>query len=185
MYNISSFKKILILLLVITTLFFIGYYFLYQDIKAKNEHISVLSEELLSKSNRQEYLKSTSKMIEDIRPDIEKINNSIVAVGGDVDFIENLESLARSNGLSIDISSLTFEDDKVLAASNTTKFKIKAKTVGGWAGSYAFLSEIESLPFKISINSFVINNIPDKASEKVVPGKDWLSTFEIVVLKYK
>jgi hypothetical protein len=187
MKNEKSFKKILILLGIVFVGFFVVYYLVYQDIKVKNEHISTLAQDLDFQSSRQEYLISTQRMIQNISSDIDRINNSIVAVDGDVQFIENLESIAKNEGLSISIDSLLIEDDPSFSNNEITTLKVKAKAEGSWAGTYSFLAQIESLPFKVKINKFSIVNDADGGG---IDGQktfslNWQSSFEIQVLKYK
>ena len=188
MYKSASFKKILITLSIIILIIFASYHFIFLDIKSKNENISLLSQELASQSNKQDYLISTQKMLESINSDITNINKSIVAKGGDVAFIENLESIAKSNGLVINIDTLVFEDEKKLSSAGLTVFKIRAKTRGTWAGTYGLLSQLESLPFKIKINKFaVLAETSDTFDAKKLKPANvmWQGSFEIVVLKYK
>ncbi len=126
-------------------------------------------------------------MIERSALDIEKIDSSIVAKDGDVVFIENLEGLAKQNKLSIDISSLTFNDDTPASAAGLTVFKISAKTSGSWSGTYAFLSEIESLPYKVKITRYsAVTTGPSVGTdEKTLNNAIWSSLLELEVLKYK
>lgn len=187
MFNQKSFKQILVILCIIAAAFFVAYYFLYEDVKGKNEHISSLVQDLDFQSSRQEYLISTQRMIQNINSDIDRINNSIVATDGDVKFIEGLEAIARSEGLSVTIDSLGIEDSVALDASGVTNLKLRAKTKGPWSGTYAFISQLESLPYKIKINSF---GIQSDGGETTADGKklsvpQWQSSFEIQVLKYK
>ena len=164
-------------------------YLVYQDIKDKNENHHTLSHGLLFQNDKQDYLVSTQKTIDNINPDITRINSSVVSKEGEVSFIENLESIARINGLSIEIDSLVFEDRGDSSSSLISVLKIKAKTKGSWYGSYVFLARLESLPFKIKIDRFSLANtgteVPVPDEKGGVPNGDWQSTFEIAVLKYK
>ncbi len=163
-----------------------GQYFLYMQIKKENEHISLLESELSQEDSKQEYLLSMQRTLQNIKPDITNINNSIVPAGGDVAFIESLESYAKLNGLTITIDSLTLEEDASYVPIASVSLKIKAKTTGTWSGTYAFIATLESLPFKIKINRL---NVENTASEAGVPqskaGENWQGTFEMYVLKYK
>ena len=136
-------------------------------------------------SNRQNYLISTQKLISDLSPDLESINNSIVPSGDDVGFIEIFESVAKGNGLKIDIDFLVLKDDSSFKNANVTSLEIKAKTSGSWVGTYTFLSELESLPIKVKINNFSMDTAPGSSSDGKKQLPMWQSSFEIVVLKYK
>lgn len=182
----NIYKNIMVILGVVSLGFFVAYYFAYQDIKEKNKSIAVLAQELDLESSRQEYLVSTQRMIKNISSDIDRINNSIISVDGNVSFIEGLEAVAKSNGLSITIDSLVIEDDPTFSESGITTLKIKAKTKGSWAGTYTFISQIESLPYKIKVSQFGMQgSASELVSGKKVPVSEWQSSFEIRVLKYK
>jgi len=184
----KSFKKILWTLGLLILVIFIAYYFLWRDIKSKNERISTLSQDISSESVRQDYLILTQKVIESVNTDISRINNSIVAKDGDVSFIENLETLAKSNGLTITIDSLIFEDSPQTSSAGLTVFRINAKTRGNWAGTYTFLSQLESSPFKIKINKFTFLGSEGETLDGKKPSLSnivWQGAFEIAVLKYK
>lgn len=180
MQNFKSLKIILTLLSLAVFIVCIIYYFLYKDIKSKNEHISLITNKVLFQSDEQNYLLSTQKVIQSISSDIDHINNSVIQKGGDVKFIEGLESLARRSGLSISIDSLTILDNPDLASSSIKTLQIRAKTSGSWFGNYKFLSELEAMPVKIRVNKFDIA----KMDEEDVSNSPWQSTFEINVLKY-
>ena len=186
MNNGKSYKRILIILGFSVVGFFIAYYLLFRDIRLKNEHISILQSDLSLQTDKQGYLISAEKILHDTAPDIMRINNSIISTDGDVAFIENLESIAHDGGLTIGIDSLSFEDNPKFSSSGITIFKIKAKTDGSWIGTYKFLKQIESLPFKIKIEKFAFTNGINSGSDAGKIGRNnWQSAFEISVLKYK
>lgn len=182
----SSHKKILSILSLVVALLFVGYYFLYKDIKTKNQKISYLENEISLQSGRQEYLVSTEKLIESLSADISDIDTSIVAKDADVNFIENLEAIAKNNNLSIDIDSLGIEDLPGQKSNDISTLKVRARATGPWKGTYAFFAELESLPFKVKINKYSLSNVSsDTGVDAKKVGQIWQSTFEIVVLKYK
>ncbi len=176
----KSLKVTIVILALVSAVLFYAKYYIYQNIKEINQNVSVLENGLSSSDERRAYQIATKKNIANLEPEITKINNSIIANGEDVKFIEDLEALANSNGLSIDISSLSFEDDPKISSSTITTFVIKAKAKGGWAGNYTFLAEMESLPFKVKINRFALSNIGLDSG-----AIGWQSDFEMRVLKYK
>lgn len=152
----------------------------------KNENVSSLEHDLTLKGSRQDYLISTQKLIDDLSVDLQSVDSSIIAVDADVSFIEDLELLAEDNGLEIDIESLVVEDSPTLAAANVATLKAKIKTSGKWSGTYSFLTELESLPFKVKVNKFSMTNISkDSGLDVKKNGQQWQGGFEIVVLKYK
>ena len=185
---LKSYKKILILGLCVIGFYGI-YYALFMDIKNKNEHISVLENELSSGNSKQQLAISMQQMIKNSDSDITRINDTIVGNDGDVLFIENLESLAKLNNLSISIDSLAFQNHPLLSSSTITFFNIKGKIVGRWLGTYLFLAQLESLPLKVKINDFAFANTTEGSELDTkkfgTQGNTWQSVFDISVLKYK
>jgi len=186
MFTEQSLKKILVSLSFLIVVIFGSYYFIYTDIKSRNENTSTLSQEISLQSSKKDYLKSTQKMIESIQTDIDGINNSIVGKEDDIAFIESLEAIARSNGLTIDIDSLLFEEDPKLSPAGLTNFIVKAKITGSWSGTYLFLSQLESLPIRAKITRYdFVTSVGPETVETKTTSKVWRSAFEITVLKYK
>lgn len=182
----KSFIKVSTFLAVVVFLLFGMHYFLYKEIRKINEDVSTKEQNLSLQERRQDYLVSTQKLMESMSADIESVNSSIIAIDGDVNFIENLESVAKNNGLIIDINSLVFKDNPASGAANVTEFRVQAKTSGSWGGTYKFLSQLEALPYKVKIIRFAFNtDVPESGNDISASNKIWKSNFEIVVLKYK
>lgn len=163
-------------------------YFVYSEIKSKNQKISIIEQELLSKKNKYDHLVSMQKLVKDIEPDVKKIEESIIPKSGDVDFIESIEALARSNDLSIQIETLNLVSDPKVASSTVSTLKIKAKTDGTWLNTYVFLSEIESSQIKLKINKLALTSSEDlvlSGTTLGTQGKKWQANFEISLLEYK
>ncbi len=184
--NVTKLTPIILLFAVI--LFFIGQYFLYTDIKKTNQNWSVLSYELETKNNIEEYMISTGKIIQNLSNDLGKINKSIVSSTGDVEFIESIEKLADSNNLSIVINSLQLETNSKSTTSPVAILRINFKTEGGWLGTYKFLNQIESMPVKVKVNSYTFQSQnTDVISEVPVStlNAKWESRVDLSVLKYR
>ena len=182
----KQFKGIIIILSLIIFVLFGAYYFLYLEIKQKNENIAILQSNLSMQDNKQEYVLSTQRILQNMKLDIDNINSSIVSKEGDVGFIEGLESLARENNIKITIDSLLFEDQAAFNPAAVTSLRVKAKIEGDWSGVYTFLSELESLPYKVKMDKVSIENGDAEADLSVVtPSTGWQGFFELHVLKYK
>ncbi len=186
MYSHKSSKIILAFLSLLILALFAVIYFVYNDIKLKNERISVLDTDLLVESNKQRYLLSTQIQLEKINNDIVRIDHSIVPTGGEVSFIEDLESIAREDKVAMSIDSLVSSAEFDSASSSLSRLAIKAKTKGGWSGTYKLLAQIESLPVKVKVDKLNLVNFVDSVpGSKAPPVNSWDGTFEITVLKYK
>ncbi len=165
----------------------IAIYFMYHDIKSKNESILQVENNLSFKNTEYDYLVSMQNFIMESESEIAKINSSIISKDGEVAFIENLESRARSYNLKIEIDSLNLaSNDTKTASSTVSTLKIKASAEGSWANIYKFISEVESLPERIKINKISLSYRGDLLDQTIPEqNKIWGASFEVSVLKYQ
>jgi len=186
--NQSKLFKIIGVLSATSVLLFVAIYFAYSDIRSKNERVFTMEQELLFQNSQYEYLLSMQKVVDGLGPEIYKIDNSIVPKNGDVDFIEDLEKLAKDRNLKIEIESLTLTADPKETSGQVTNLKVRAKVEGPWKDSYLFVSEMEAFPFKVKINKLSIigtEEVVSGAGKSSILNSKWQTTFEINVLKYK
>lgn len=181
-------KKFPLTIAVVVLVLVVGQYFLWADVKKKSQQASALTNEYSVLANREQYMISTGKIIQNIEGDLERIHNSIVSKTGDVEFISGLERMAERNGLTISIDSLYLDVNPKATTSPIVPLKIKLKTKGQWAGTYRFLKEIENMPVKVKVSSYsIIGEQSNVSSEDVLPistGR-WESNVDISVLKYR
>ena len=179
-------KQTLVLFSLAVVVLSVAYYFVFMGIKNKNEHVSVLENNMASGSKNQQYLASLQKTVTEAEYNIHLVNSAVIASDGDVKFIEDLEGLAHNNGLSISIESLDLVDDPNIASTDITVLHIKIKTSGGWSGTYRFISEVESLPQKTKIQTLTMHStVSDFGNNKKSTSAVWSSELEIIVLKNK
>lgn len=180
------FKKIIAILSLATLILFGTIYYVYSDIKSKNETILTVEQDLSSKNEKHEYLMSLQNLVESIDPQVKKIESSIIPKSGDVAFIEELESLGRSEGLLVEIDSLNLAGDPKISSSTLSMLKVKFRATGAWAEVYKFVSIIESLKYRIKINKFTLSSKEELTATKNPNGnKEWQGIFEVSVLEYK
>lgn len=179
--------KIIIFLSICSLVLLAAYFFLFMDIKKKNENISEQMQYLSSEISREDYAVTTQKLLDGLKSDISRIKSSIVPVSGEVVFIEGLEAIARQNNLTINIDSIVVDGDQKNSSTTITTLKIKASTKGSWTNTYKFISQLEFLPYKIKLNSLVLSKADDVGVEAgaLKVKNPWQTSFEINVLKYK
>ncbi len=182
-------KKIVIMLGCAALILLSFFYFVFANIRDKNIHAATLLRDVSLEVAKQQDMIGLKRTIENTSSDIVRVNNSIIPIDGDVQFIEDLESRARVDGLSVTIDSLTFDNTLLAASPDVTMFKVKAEVKGSWAGVYRFLGELESLPFKLKINTFNLVNTSANSTQSTSKtpkfSSTWQGNFEIIVLKYK
>lgn len=181
MKNSQDFKKILAVLSISALAIFALHYFTYVDIKTKNESISGLQYDLSTKASKQDYLISTERSLDKFAVELGLAQSSVVSKEEEIKFIEKIESIARNNGLTIDISSLALTSEE-LPSPDLIVLKIQVTTNGSWRGHYMFLAEVESLPLKLKVSRSSL--VRTGVGINLTDG-GWSNNIDISVLKYK
>lgn len=185
MRNYKYLNKIIIILALLIVAVSVLFYFVASGIKSKNENIAKLKSDLSVRASEKEYLFSMQNMLNKVDTSISQIDSSVLSSDGDVSIIENIEQIAKKNGLDVSIDSLSIEDLPSTLNSGMTTLKIRAKTEGNWSSIYNFVYELSSLPYKIKIERFLLTAVPGTSTVKGSTGRQWQNVFEIRLLKYK
>ena len=139
-----------------------------------------MSQETVSLQNQvQEFSKYRP---EDLKLLAQSVITKIIPHGDFVDFIEKVESNARSQGVNITVQSVNVvprsddeNDDKQI-------MHLRLETHGTWTQTMGFINYIEHLPYKIDIKNLSLSKT-ESADKK--PSTDWHGTFEVTALKFK
>jgi hypothetical protein len=116
-------------------------------------------------------------LIDTNKSDIDRLMSRLVQKDGTVAFIDMVESHAKNSGVSVLVENV----DVRKSATDVEGYQslhLNVKTQGSWEGTYRFLSVLESLPYKITIESADIRN-------EVRETATWDSLISIVVLQQK
>ena len=188
MKKILSLKGILCLTALFVILLFGAIFALFQNIKNENENASKLQNSIDLSTKQNQYVTLLQRSLQNSNGDIVKVNNSILGSDGDVAFIEQLETVAKDNGLAVIINSLSVEDIPNVTSDNLISLKIRTSVQGSWMGMVTFLTKLESLPFVMRVEKFDLTNSSDNPIGLSTPAssaQNWQATIEIRVLQYK
>jgi hypothetical protein len=156
-------NKSIILILVLLLLLVLGILmFLYIKTKKDFAEMKSLSSSVFEYSKQSEQILNLRTNSEKFRGDIAKINGYLVSSGGEVDFIEKIENLARKQNLSSEITSVSIDNDKVLYKDGLEYLVLNLKTYGSWNSTFTFLSMLENMPYNISVEKAGFVYIDDK-----------------------
>ncbi len=182
----SSTKKITIILaicVVVTLTALYGFFWMIRSNMTKTvEFQNKIEEQLVAEETAKEFKAS----IEEIGPEIQRLTARIVEAEGYVEFIEMIESQARRLGISIEVVSAT--EGKHPNPEQFSILKLMLRTQGSWKETYTFLGMLETLPYKVTLNSFTINSQPDfktTSSTPMASGSVWTGTYNIDVVRFK
>ncbi len=157
-----------------------GIYVVHTDIVLSGEHISTLMQQSASMSHDAENIKKFNTSLDHIKPQIDQIDSYFVASDGEVSFIEQVEGLAKKDGLTVSIDSVGITNTDTLTSGGIAYLTMKINTAGTWEHTYQFLSEIEDMPYRIFIDQTDIASMYDGSPANT--GM-WKGGFSIKVLK--
>jgi len=182
-------KSILKILVILTVLIVGTYVFLFYYINRTNDTITGVAGKLKEISISQAKLTAVERVLADTAAQSRQIDSFVISSDGTVGFIEMVENLAGSAGLSVSIDSV---DTKAAAGTMRNDWEYLNLTIsvkGNWAGVFNYLSMLERLPYLAEINSVAIQQTTNSAQN--IPGVKnstayiWQGQFSISVLKFK
>lgn len=150
----NIFKKLIshsILLVIVITLN-IGFYLV---IKSKLSDVQNRIRESRVTSEENAALNKLASSIDAVKSDIERLNSRLVAKDGEVLFLENIERLARSQGNTITVNDAKYEE--IEGQKQIQYLRIALVVDGSWSSTYSFIKLLESMPYKIEIDSVFLN----------------------------
>jgi len=176
--------KNILIFLIILNLSAIGlYWFLSSQINKNTEMVSNSASELNIQVAKEKQLKLSRNIIDDTEADRNKLDSFFVSSDGIVSFIQEIENLADSAGLSIEIISVEVDDyvlnEKVDAVIEVLNLTLDVS--GSWSGNFYFLNLLETMPHKINIGRLNLQARRDSKGRTT----GWESIIGIEVLKLK
>ncbi len=132
---------------------------------------------------RLEQEKTLQVLIQNLGPDIKKIQSRIVESNGTPSFISKIESLARGIGATVTVSNVSVKPaEQEGEAFEYLSFDVASD--GSWNQVYQLLTMIESLPYKVVLSNMTLGQ-GDFSEGEGQTNSRWKATFAISVLKKK
>ena len=183
MQILNKTRNILIFLIILNLLAIGLYWFLSNQINKNTEMISNSASELNIQVAKEKQLKLSKNIIDDTEADRNKLDTFFVSRDDIVSFIQEIESLASSAGISIEINSVEV-NDYVLAGRVSEVIEVLNLTLstnGSWSGNFYFLNLLETMPYKIDVSRL---NLQSKINS-ISKTTSWESFIGIEVLKLR
>ncbi|MBU1557643.1 hypothetical protein KKC45_01650 [Patescibacteria group bacterium] len=167
-------KKILGVIVILNVVALASYFYLFSDIKSKNEATSVLENILDGQIGRESELKLVGSNLKRTEKERAVIDSYFVQKGKSevAGFVEVLESLAELAGVSLKVNSILLKKED--ASDIVEEMKLELEISSYWEEANYFLGLLELLPYKITFNKAYIEKSKDS---------QWKSVFNIKVLK--
>jgi len=181
----KKYNKTLLIVSIITVsvLFLAGlYYFIFSKIRSNHNFISGLKDDTQALIQKDAELRSIKSMILNTQHNRAEINRYLVPFGGEVEFLESIESLAKFSGSSVKFQSVDLKDEVIEKAAGLESLSIKLEGNGEWASLYKFLKLIELMPYKVVVRTVRMSHV--EAVSKTEKAR-WNLIVEMEVLKDK
>jgi Tfp pilus assembly protein PilO len=184
MKSISSTTKLFLVLSLLAAIISVGgFCIFFNDLKTRNEHISILTNTIEAQLQKENSKESTQNIIKNTKSEREQIANYFVGKDTIAEFIESLETLAGARGINFVVDSVAVEEVKNEAMYE--QLKMKVTVVGDWKSVATYVSLIEHLPYKLTISSVVFTKLEQSDDPKVKKKDAWRVIMEIGVIKLK
>ncbi|OGD68086.1 hypothetical protein A3E89_00785 [Candidatus Campbellbacteria bacterium RIFCSPHIGHO2_12_FULL_35_10] len=177
----ESLIKTLIALIILNLILFSVCAFFFFLIKSTNEKAFALEGEFSKISKQDMELKFIDENLDETEEQRQKINSYFVKRGnaGVAEFMENIERIAKSSGVALDVNGLFLNDQNANkeTGKKVSEIKLVLKTEGDWSNTVYFLKLLKMSPYSVSFDRVSFEKDTDKDS------KSWSGTFGIKVLK--
>jgi len=150
--------------------------FLFRDVKAKNEHISSLVNQIEAEQSEENLQDSIKTLVAETTPLREKLANYFIGQEAAVSFLELLEQIGREVGATVEITSVAPSD---IQQEDVESLRLMLQVTGEWSEVVRFIGLIELLPFEGKIEQVVVFKTEAGSEEP------WQADITFIALKEK
>jgi Tfp pilus assembly protein PilO len=187
-------KKILELVIVLNILVFGAYGFLFWNIQNKEAQAGVLATEASQNATKDTALRSIKSSLTQNKGFITQIDTYFIPSDGAVTFINMLETLGKQSGVKMSIDSVNVTQDPAVAKDFKQTLHLRLITDGSWLNTFALLSTIENLPYRIEFeqvsltlsggsDSILYNGANISSPRTRAANESWNGIFDVTVLQ--
>ena len=170
---------IVILGSIVTVLLIAGVVF-DQRVREQGVQFATLSAQVLASQSAEQIQHSEAVSTAALTPDITKANGYPISADGEVDFINQIESLARGHNLTVTVNSVGLNSVADLSSVNLEYLELRVTVSGTWSSLYEFAAELEDVPQDIMINQMDFSNLSDNSAKS---QSAWQGAFDISAIK--
>ncbi len=157
-----------------------GYVLFFRELQKKNIQFEKIRLEIESEDMREVKLRFLGRGLLDTVEERDMIKGAFIKKDGEVAFVENLEKMAKSLEVTLEINSLAIKEVEV---DGVEKLSMRIVVDGSWAGVYKFLTLLQNFPESVEFSRFSLSR------NEGAGGKDknilWRMSADFDVLKLK
>lgn len=181
----SSTKFIAIICTVIILLALAGWYWMFTIVRSNVEQANTLKSEAENKANLDSQNRALRKLLTSATDTVAHLQNRVIGSDDAVVYINQIENLAAQSGTGIIVNSVDI-DQKASAPAGYEYLHLILSIQGTWQNVYTFISMIENLPYRVTINS--VDMSQESFSDPAKKGKvesQWSGHIDFNTLKQK
>jgi hypothetical protein len=196
MFRIKTQTKtffVVTILLIVSIFDFYAYYIISDQDSRVVQSMSDLDQEMKKSLN----LDKVKKVVKETEISRGQIQNYFIPAGGEVGFIESLESIGRISSVEVKVDNVDLGSAKdwpgisTAAEQNTFQLvKVRLSVIGNWNNVNRYWQLLENLPYRVSFDHISlltssIGSLTDKKVKDSNRGPVWQIGFDVSVLKKK
>lgn len=181
-------KKILIIIgieLVVCTLASISYFFMHRDMQNIVNQSKVIAFDIEKVQASHKELESLEQNIGSTKDERDRLLQVFLSSDSTVDFIDNIEVLARNIGVGFNVKTIAEREDGVLVEAGKGLVLFSVEVDGSWDEVTHFLKMLENLPYKSSVETVSVSSKVKTGEGVNLPTSFWegVVTFSVVSTK--
>jgi hypothetical protein len=173
-------NSLIILLIVVILGLFAAYYFIYIYMNSLGQQVYDLKTTSEQKVQQEQEMNSVANSVKMLTDQMNAVDSYFIPPDGEVAFIEETESQAKTFGLTSSVDSVAIENSNYLISKHFEYLILKVSTTGTWADTYRFLSFLSNLPYQLSVDHADITVALDNG-KKSLPV--WSGVFSVRILE--
>jgi len=121
---------------------------------------------------KEKEIRVIKSIVETNKESIKTLQDFFIQKGDEIEFIEKIESVAKSSSVKFEITSIDVEEAK--GDSFKEDVNLKMKLEGSWIEVTSFLDKLEKMPFGVLVE--------EASLEANTPG-DWSGLVEFIIFR--
>ncbi|MDD5068098.1 MAG: hypothetical protein PHS53_01875 [Candidatus Pacebacteria bacterium] len=171
-------KSLFALVFVLNLLAIAGVAFLFIMIRDKNEHASIVNNDLERALTEKSDMQSLQKEVSAIEADSKTLNSFLVGKDNVVAFLESVDALGKTTGCETKVKTVEeIKDPKV------SKIHLVVSANCPWSSLHTFFSALLSIPYKIELKNASLVASLETESVQAKAKRAWIGTFDFTVLE--
>lgn len=149
------------------------YAILYANVSGKVEMVALLERDLTRELTQDLQIKETRDILTEVEEERNQIDSFFILSRGVVSYIDALETIAETTGVSLEIHIVELEESGELLE----KLNLSGRVEGGFSSVNQFLDALEAYPVYRTIETVVMERTNNRETET------WEAEFDLSALK--